>query len=59
MKKDVFEKLRGPKGSQVEVTIRRSGTEDFSVTLTRAKIPIHSVLASFMINDDVGYPIVM
>ena len=53
--KDVFEKLRGPKGSQVEVTIRRSGTDDFSVTLTRAKIPIHSVLASFMIDDEVGY----
>ena len=53
--KDVFEKLRGPKGSQVEVTIRRSGTDDFSVTLTRAKIPIHSVLASFMIDDEVGF----
>ncbi len=53
--KDVFEKLRGPKGSQVEVTIRRSGTDDFRVILTRAKIPIHSVLASFMINDEVGY----
>lgn len=53
--KDVFEKLRGPKGSQVEVTIRRSGEDDFVVTLTRAKIPIHSVLASFMINRDVGY----
>ena len=53
--KDVFEKLRGPKDSQVELTIRRSGTDDFSVTLTRAKIPIHSVLASFMIDDEVGY----
>ena len=53
--KDVFEKLRGPKDSQVELTIRRSGTDDFSVTLTRAKIPIHSVLASFMINDKIGY----
>jgi carboxyl-terminal processing protease len=53
--KDVFEKLRGPKGSQVEVTIRRSGIDDFEVTLTRAKIPIHSVLASFMINDEIGY----
>ena len=52
---EVFEKLRGPKGSQVEVTIRRSGVEDFEVTLTRAKIPIYSVLASFMINDQVGY----
>jgi len=53
--KDVFEKLRGPKGSQVEVTIRRNGTDDFEVILTRAKIPIHSVLASFMVNDEVGY----
>ena len=53
--KDVFEKLRGPKGSQVEVTIRRNGADDFKVILTRAKIPIHSVLASFMINDEVGY----
>ena len=53
--KSVFEKLRGPKGSQVEVTIRRNGTDDFEVILTRAKIPIHSVLASFMINDEVGY----
>ncbi len=53
--KDVFEKLRGPKGSQVDVTIRREGEEDFDVTLTRAKIPIHSVLASYMINDEVGY----
>ena len=40
--KDVFEKLRGPKGSQVDVTIRRESEEDFIVTLTRAKIPIHS-----------------
>ena len=39
---EVFEKLRGPKGSQVEVTIRRSGVEDFEVTLTRAKSPIYS-----------------
>ncbi len=52
---EVFEKLRGPKGSQVEVTIRRDGVDDFPVTLTRAKIPIHSVLASFMMTDEIGY----
>ena len=53
--KEVFEKLRGPKGSKVNVTIRRNSEEDFEVTLIRAKIPIHSVLASFMVDDETGY----
>ena len=54
--KDVMEKLRGPKGSRVDVTISRSGLdEDFEVTLVRDKIPIVSVLASFMLNKDTGY----
>ena len=54
--KDVLEKLRGPKGTQVDVTISRPGLdEDFEVTLVRDKIPIISVLASFMINDKTGY----
>jgi len=54
--KDVLEKLRGPKGSSVNVTISRPGAEDdFDVTLVRDKIPIVSVLASFMIDDETGY----
>ena len=53
--KEVFKKLRGPKGSQVNITIRRNGVDDFDVVLTRAKIPINSVLANFMINDEIGY----
>ena len=54
--KDVLAKLRGPKGTQVEVTISRPGLdEDFEVTLVRDKIPIVSVLASFMIDDKTGY----
>ena len=54
--KDVLEKLRGPKGTQVDVTISRPGLdEDFEVTLVRDKIPIVSVLASFMIDDETGY----
>ena len=53
--KDVFDKLRGPKGSTVEVTIRRSNVDDFDVTLIRDKIPIHSVLATFMIDKSTGY----
>jgi len=54
--KDVLEKLRGPKGTPVEVTISRPGTEEnFDVTLVRDKIPILSVMASFMVDDETGY----
>ncbi|MCF7886755.1 MAG: S41 family peptidase [Candidatus Marinimicrobia bacterium] len=52
---EVFKKLRGPKGSKVDITIRRRGTEDFQVTLMRDDIPIYSVLASIMLNDSTGY----
>jgi len=54
--KDVLEKLRGPKGSPVNVTISRPGAdEDFEVTLIRDKIPIVSVLASFMLDNETAY----
>ena len=54
--KDVLQKLRGPKNSPVDVTISRPGLEeDFDVTLVRDKIPIVSVLASFMIDEQTGY----
>jgi len=54
--KDVMEKLRGKKGTSVDVTISRESLEEnFNVTLVRDKIPIVSVLANFMINDDTGY----
>ena len=54
--KEVFSKLRGPKGSKVVVTIRRGGLdESFDVTLIRDEIPIVSVLASFMIDEQTGY----
>ncbi len=53
---EVFDKLRGPKGTKVTVTIRRHGiAEPFDVTIIRDKIPIYSVLASTMITDDIGY----
>jgi len=52
----VFEKLRGPKGTSVEVTIDRPGeTETLKFTIIRDKIPIHSVETSFMLDDKTGY----
>jgi len=54
--KDVMEKLRGPKGTRVNISISRPGLDaDFEVTLVRDKIPIVSVLASFMLNENTGY----
>ena len=53
---EVFDKLRGPKGSKVDLTIKRlNQEEEFNVVLVRAKIPIFSISAAFLYNDDVGY----
>lgn len=53
---DVFTKLRGKKGTRVNVSIsRRSVSELLDFTITRDKIPIYSLDASYMINDDIGY----
>ena len=54
--KEVFTRLRGPKGSKVDISVRRSGVEeDFDLTIIRDEIPIYSVLSSFMIDDETGY----
>jgi carboxyl-terminal processing protease len=51
----VQKKLRGPKGSEVNVTIRRQGQADFDVKIVRDEIPLYSVSASFMLDDSTGY----
>ncbi len=52
----VFDKLRGPKGSRVDLEIARLGeTELIPVTIYRDKIPIYSVLAKFVMDDGTGY----
>lgn len=53
---DVQDKLRGKKGTKVNVGIKRRGTKDIlNFTITRDKIPIFSVEASYMATDDIGY----
>jgi carboxyl-terminal processing protease len=54
-RQDVPKKLRGPKGSEVVVTISRANTKNFDVTLVRDEIPLYSVSASFMLDDEIGY----
>ena len=52
----VFQKLRGPKGTSVEVTIDRDGVpEPMKFTIVRDKIPIHSVETAFMLDQNTGY----
>jgi len=54
--RDVHEKLRGEKGTIVNVEIYRRGEKDLvSYDITRDKIPIFSVDASYMAKPDIGY----
>ncbi len=53
---DVFAKLRGNKGTRVSVSVHRRKVSDLlEFTITRDKIPIYSLDASYMIGDKVGY----
>ncbi len=53
---EVMKKLRGPKGTKVDVSVVRVGVDKpLSFEITRDKIPLYSVTASFMVNDEVGY----
>lgn len=55
-REDVPKKLRGQKGTKVVVTIVRAGNKNpMDFEIIRDKIPLYSVDASFMYNDDIGY----
>jgi carboxyl-terminal processing protease len=52
----VMLKLRGPKGTHVNVTIQREGEpEQLYFDIERAEIPIYSVETSFMLDNNTGY----
>jgi carboxyl-terminal processing protease len=49
-------KLRGPKGSEVTISITRAGYDQpLDFTIVRDKIDLKSVLYAFLVTDDVGY----
>ncbi|MEI7597480.1 MAG: S41 family peptidase [Bacteroidota bacterium] len=51
----VTEKLKGKKGTKVTITIARWGSKDLiDFEITRDKIPIYSVDASYMLDDKTG-----
>jgi len=47
-------RMKGPAGTKVLITVGRNG-EEIPFEITRGKIPVHSVDASFMIDDKTGY----
>lgn len=55
-KKETFNKLRGKKGTKVELKVKRPNVkEPFDVEIIRDDIPIYSVIAKFIYKKDVGY----
>ena len=51
---EAVDKLRGPVGSQVKITVRRAQTDPFQLTLTRADIKVDPVKYSLQ-GKDIGY----
>jgi carboxyl-terminal processing protease len=52
----VMDHLRGKKGSTVDVAIHRNGRKDLlDFTITRDKIPLNSIDATFMAAPEIGY----
>ena len=53
---DVRNALRGPKGSEVEVTIKRPTTnKNLDFTIIRDDIPLYTVDTNYMIDQNTGY----
>ncbi|HLW21072.1 MAG TPA: S41 family peptidase, partial [Cyclobacteriaceae bacterium] len=54
--RDVFDLLRGPKGSVVNIDIKRKNEDELlDYSITRDKIPQYSLNASYMVDEEVGY----
>ena len=52
----VMHTLRGPKDTQVKLSIKRNGTPELlTYVITRGDIPIHSVDAAFIMKPQIGY----
>jgi carboxyl-terminal processing protease len=51
-----MELLKGARGTKVDLSLLHSGSnEEYDVVIVRDRIPIHSVVASFILEENVGY----
>jgi carboxyl-terminal processing protease len=54
--REVMKRLKGPKGTNVTVSVKRRGQSDLiAFTIVRGKIPIYSLDAAFMVDQKTGY----
>lgn len=54
--KDIMRRLRGPKGTEVNVKVLRRGVRELlNFKIIRDKIPIYSIDASYMVSATTGY----
>ena len=52
----VFKHLRGKKGTEVRLTVKRNGLDKpLEFKIVRDKVPIYSIDTYFMLDDEVGY----
>ena len=52
----VMKRLRGPRGTQVKLSIERKEIKDLvDIVVTRDAIPLHSVEASLMLTEKIGF----
>ena len=55
-RENIMKRLRGPKGTKVNLGVVRRGIEDtLMFTVTRDKIPVYTVDAAYMIDNTTGY----
>ena len=55
-KEEIMRRLRGPKGTKVNLGIIRQGfDEELTFKVTRDKIPVKSITATYMLRPGVGY----
>ena len=53
---DIMKRLRGPRGSEVTLSLKRQGLDELvDVKVVRDAIPINSIESSFMVNDEIGF----
>ena len=53
---DIMKRLRGPKGTNVNVTVKRGKTpQPIEFRITRDDIPLYSIDASYMLDKNTGY----
>lgn len=53
---DIMKRLRGPKGTKVDITVKRNGEKNpLHFLITRDKIPVNSLDAAYLIEPGVGY----